>query len=335
MLILVKHFLLTIKPAPYRRHQWSFGANAVQRSLHSRSHFWHCPSKCLTLTITTQILLSLMNLSHSPFFFSVLILQLLRFRFTCLKKPQKDNMAINLSREIVVNLGSDNTAQVKNNAKFRGKISHFVKHSLLTLSFSRFTTHLLASLAILEKRPMGVSFMTHLSPRTFLGVNHLNYVSPFQATTSVRACTMRLTKVTWRTVGSPLTMRESARQPARMCAATGRSQLTCYSTRDESRRVRPVAQGLGTEIQTWGQTECSVWKENGHHLRAMPPEACFSQIHCDDLLLCRPSWGSDGKLSKTHWRPAGDWSSICCPQLITLRWSRVNAHWMYGPSLAN
>lgn len=105
---------------------------------------------------------------------------------------------------------------------------------LLTLSFSRFTTHLLASSAILEKRPMGVSFMTHLSLHTFLRINHLNYVFPLQAITSVRDSTMRLTKVTWRTVGSPLTMKESARRPVRMCAAAGRSQLTCYSTREGS-----------------------------------------------------------------------------------------------------
>lgn len=43
---------------------------------------------------------------------------------------------------------------------------------------------------------MGVSFMKHLSLHTFLGINHLNYVSPLQAITSVRDSTMRLTKVT-------------------------------------------------------------------------------------------------------------------------------------------
>lgn len=122
---------------------------------------------------------------------------------------------------------------------------------MLTLSFARFNIHLLASSAILEKRPMGVSLIMLLSLHAFLGINHLKDVSLLQAITSVRVSTTRLTKATWRTVGLLLTMKESARRPVKIYAAAGRSQRTCYFTRDMSRRA--VVQGLGTKHKHWGQ----------------------------------------------------------------------------------
>lgn len=101
-----------------------------------------------------------------------MILQLLRFGFTCFKKPRKDNMPISLSREIVVNLGSTNTAEVKMMpSSEKSHLDRFIL--LLTLSFSRFTTHLWASSAILAKKPMVVRFMTYHS-HTSYGVNQLH-----------------------------------------------------------------------------------------------------------------------------------------------------------------
>lgn len=226
----------------------------MPRSHHSRSRFWLCPSKPHSLsTKGHQVIGS--DVFYEPFsysfiVFSVLILQLLRFRFTCFKKPRKDNMPISLFREIVVNLGSNNTAEVKMMPS--SEKSHFDRRILLlTLSFSRFTTHLWASSAILAKKPMVVRFMTYQS-HTLFGVNRLpndanKCVSSLQAITSVKVFIMRPTKVTWRTVGSPSTTKESARRPVRLCVGGGRSRPTCCSTRDKSKRTWPAAQEVGTK----------------------------------------------------------------------------------------
>lgn len=226
----------------------------MPRSHHSRSHFWLCPSKPHFLSTKGQQVTGPDDFyepfSYSFIVFSVLILQLLRFGFTCFKKPRKDNMPISLSREIVVNLGLNNTAEVKMMPS--SEKSHLDRRILsLTLSFSRFTTHLWASSAILAKNPMVVRFMTYHS-HTSYGVNRLHNdankcVSSVQAITSVKVFTMRLTKVTWRTVGSPLMTKESARRPVRLCVGGGKSRPTCCSTRDKSKRAWPVAQEVGTK----------------------------------------------------------------------------------------